>query len=181
MNHSILIATLIFSISSIWAVQHIGLTKHLSVSLHVSQQKLTQVIFGTGIIVSSLLFAVGIFGWMLPHYGAVWYSRALFAGILLDFVLLAAVPHVRGTWREAVHNIAAWGMVALVPFAMLTTFFWPVSDIARAAIAILLGLNIILLTCSVTFKKMWQYFLFFQSAYMLNFFALLLILAYARG
>ncbi len=179
MNHFILIATLIFSVSSLWAVRHIGLTKHLSVSLHVSQQRLTQIVFGIGIIVSTLLFVIGIFGWMLPHYSAAWYSRVLFAGILIDFVLLAAVPHVRGTWREAVHNTAAWGMVALVPFAMLTTYFWPVSDMARTATAILLAFNIILLTCSVTFKKMWQYFLFFQSAYMFNFFALLLILAYA--
>lgn len=178
MHHLILVATLIFSTSSIWAVQYIGLTKHLSVSLHVSQKKRTQIIFGAGIITSALLFAIGMFGWMLPYYNAPWYARALFAGIVFDFVLLAAVPHVRGTWREAVHNIAAWGMVALVPFAMLTTQFWPLSDVVRTVAAVLLDVNILLLACSVVFKSMWRYFLFFQSAYMLNFFALLLILAY---
>ena len=124
MRHLLVAAVVLLSAVSIWAIHRVGLTKHLSVSLHVSQTRQTQIVFGIVSIAGVLLMAFGLWGWMFPAYGVSMPTRWLFGLVLLGFTILAAFPYVLETWRAPVHNIAAWGMAALIPFAMLSTIGW---------------------------------------------------------
>lgn len=179
MRHLLVAAVVLLSAVSIWAIHRVGLTKHLSVSLHVSQTRQTQIVFGIVSIAGVLLMAFGLWGWMFPAYGVSMPTRWLFGLVLLGFTILAAFPYVLETWRAPVHNIAAWGMAALIPFAMLSTIGWTNVIAVKAIAGFLSAANVLLLGCTLSFATMKRHFLFLQSIFMVNFFILLVLLTYA--
>lgn len=179
MKHLLLLSVVLFATTTMWVITHTGRQKHLSISLHVAQACRTRFVFGVAAAVATALAAATIFGWLLPHYQANMFAYIIFGVLIADFFLIAFVPHIVGTWRGQVHNFAAWGMAYVVPLAMAVALWWPLHPVARASVAILLVLNLILLGC-ILFKRerYLPVFLYLQSAYLTAFLLSLVVMIY---
>lgn len=178
-KHLLDAAILLFSVAGVWAVLYTGVTNSLSISLHVSRTKVTKRWFGGIVLVATILAAVNFFGWLLPTYRAGLVSYIFFGLLVACFAIVALIPHVMHTRRGRVHNIAAWGMVWLVPLIMSVMLFWPLSALAWWLVAGLLLLDCILLFLALRFHKRFSpWFLYFQSAYLAIFFIALLVVTY---
>ncbi len=178
-KHLLAVAILLFSAAGIWAVLYTGVTNNLSISLHVSRSKVTKRWFGGIVLVATLLIALNLFGWLLPAYQAGVVSYVLFGLLVACFAIVALIPHVTHTQRGKIHNIAAWGMVWLVPLIMSTMLFWPLSALAWWLVAGLLLIDCALLFLALQFHKRFSpWFLYFQSAYLAVFFIALLATTY---
>lgn len=131
MKHLLSIAVVLLVVVGLWSVLRNGSHKHMSVSLHVAQTRLTQIVFGAVLLAATGLMALQFFGWLLPQYGAAVWAYVLFGLVVACFVVVALVPHLEKTWRGPVHNLAAWGLVYLVSLVLLTMFSWPLDVGAR--------------------------------------------------
>jgi hypothetical protein len=178
MKHLIVVSIILFVAVSSWAVARIGKIPHRSISQHVAMTAKTQLVFGIGAGVASLLAAVAVFGWMLPHYSAPMLSYILFGMLIAGFLIAACIPHIEGTWRGSVHNIAAWGIVYVIPVTMITVLFWPLSSVVRLLGMVLLISNSWLLFLSATRKELRKVFLYYQVAYIAIFYLFLVLLTY---
>lgn len=179
MKHALSFAILLFSAASIWAVVRSGVTPRVSISLHVARTKISRVVFGVTTLVATALLGMNIFGWLLPHYTAGCLSYTVFTPLLLCFIVTAVIPHVKHTWREPTHNLAAWGIVYVVPVALACILFWPLSTGVWWCVAGLLLVECILLFLALTFRERFRpWFLYFQFAYLAVFFTALLIVTY---
>lgn len=178
-RHLLLLSAVLFFAASVWAVSRAGRKNHLSISLHIAQSRRASIVFGMLASIASALAAMTIFGWVLPHYEPNVLSYALYGLIIIDLFTIALVPHVDSTWRGAVHNIAAWGMVYVIPAVMLTALLWPLSDFARYVTIVLTIVNVILLALALFRREKYRpVFLYFQSAYLAVFFLFLLTITY---
>ena len=178
MQHLFLIAFLLSAVASLWAVNLGGRTKHLSISLHVAQSKVAQIVFGSILALATFLMAITLFGWLLPKYDAGVISYLMFILVILCLCTIALVPHVIATWREPVHNVGAWGFVYVIIVAMWVMLFWPLSSPAWWIGLILTTINMILLLLALTKKQLRQWFLYFQMAYLGVFFSFILVTVY---
>ena len=179
MKFLLLPAVALFFLASIWVVAYIGPNANLSISLHVAKTKLTQWVFGTVTTIATLLATCTIFGWILPYYDANLLVACLYLLIVSAFLLIAVIPHIEGTWRENAHNVAAWGVVYVIPLAMVTSQSWELSIPARAVSAILAVVAAVLLVLALFRRERYRHvFLYFQSAYLAVFFLFLLTITY---
>jgi len=178
MEHLIALSVAIFVIVGMWAVSHVGRQKHLTISQHVAKTRKTQIGFGIGASIATLIAAWTILAWLLPGYSAGAVSYVLFGTVLAGFLIAAAVPYIKGSWRGSLHNIAAWGMCYIIPLAMLSSLWWPLSDIAWLSTVVLVTTEIVLLAMFHLKKDLRKSFLTFQSAYLGIFYVFLLIVAY---
>lgn len=157
----------------------VGKNSNQSISLHVARTRLTRAVFGFVAFVASILACYTLFGWILPSYNASVLQYLLYAAILMDFFLIAAVPHIEGTWQEPVHNMAAWGMVYMVPVAMLAAQLWALSPVSRMITTLLTVVVGVLLALALLRREKYRaVFLYFQSAYLATFSTFLLVVAY---
>lgn len=151
---------------------------HRSISQHVAQTSITRWVFGVTASLAAVFAALALFVWMLPHYNAGIVSYVLFGSLILGLFIAAAVPHIESTWRGRVHNIAAWGIVYVIPLAMIVALFWPLTILARVLAIALLVTNCWLLFLATTRKELRKVFLYYQAAYITVFYVFLLILTY---
>lgn len=180
MEHLLLFAVVLFAAVGLWAVLRNGPTKRLSISLHVAQTRLTRSVFGAVTLVATVGMAAQFFGWLLPRYDVELLAYSLFSLVVASFVVIALIPHVEGTWREPIHNLAAWGVVYLVPFVILSVLLsWPLSVVAFwVSLGIFAVICVLLLLALFRRKKYAPVFLYFQMAYLALFFAFLLVITY---
>ena len=178
MKHLLVIAIALCVAAASYSVVHAGKTKHLSISLHVAGKRRTQVIFGCMLFIATILAAIVLLGWMLPGYNAGLLSYIVFGIVIIFLVCIALVPHIVGTWREPVHNLAAWGLAWIIPMAMLLMLTWPLNPWAWRIGACLTAINIALIVLSIAFKQLRQWFLYFQSVYLALFLSFLLVATY---
>lgn len=164
--------------AGLWAVLRNGPAKHVSVSLHVAQAKVTCIIFGIVTLAAAVLMGLNFFGWLLPHYEANVLSYGMFGLVVICFAIIALVPHIKGTWREPIHNLAAWGLVYLVPFVILLTLFWPLASFVFWVGVVTLAIVCVLLLLALLRKDLRRWFLYFQIAYLALFFMFLLLITY---
>lgn len=178
-KHLLLFSIVLFCAVALWAIRHVGRRKHLSISQHVAQTRRTSVVFGCVAAFATLLAAVTIFGWILPIYDASVIEYLVYAVIIADLFTIAFVPHIEGTRGGAVHNLAAWGMVYVIPVAMVLTLFWPLGSSARYATVFLTVVNAALLALAMFRREKYRpVFLYFQSAYLVVFFLFLMAITY---
>lgn len=178
MKHLVVLSAVLFALFSAWSVKRTGKTPHRSISQHVAQTMVTQLVFGVGAGMASLLAAMAVFTWMLPHYHANIVSYVLFGLLILGLFVAAAIPHIESTWRGTVHNIAAWGIVYVIPLAMVTALFWPLTTPAYVLGIVLLLTNCWLLFLAKTRKELRRVFLYYQVAYIAIFYVFLVVLTY---
>jgi len=178
-QHILLGTVLLITLASLWAVTHAGRTKHLSISLHVAKHERTQLAFGVVLGLATVVMACIFFTWLLPKYSVGTVSYFMFIFVTACLGVVAAVPHVVGTWREPVHNIAAWGFVYVIIVTMIVMLFWPLPSVAWWMGLGLTATNSILLLLALTMKHLRQWFLYFQMAYLGVFLSFLLVAAYA--
>lgn len=175
MDVILLVALAACAAVSVWAVGYAGMKPHRSISLHVAEARRTQLVFGTVLAAATVAFAVVLFGWLLPHYEAGWGSYIPFGLITYCLMAIALVPHIERTWREPIHNIAAWGMAYSIPIAMIAMLTWPLSGVVWYSGVVLTSINIILIALVLSWKRLREWFLYFQSAYLAVFFSFLLV------
>ena len=179
MQRILLGVIVVMTLASFWAVIFTGRTKHLSISLHVAKSERTQLAFGAILGLATVVTAFIFFTWLLPKYGAGTVSYFMFILVTTCLGVVAAVPHVIDTWREPVHNIAAWGLVYVIIVTMIVMLFWPLPEIAWWTGLGLTAANSIFLLLAFTMKHLRQWFLYFQMAYLGVFLSFLLVSAYA--
>lgn len=178
MKHLLVFAVALLTCAGLWAVLRNGPVKRLSVSLHVARERVTRVVFGTATLGAAVLMGLNFFGWLLPRYEANLLSYGMFGLVVVCFVIIALIPHIEGTWREPVHNLAAWGVVDLVPLVILLTLFWPLALFAFWSGITVLILVCVLLLLALFRKDLRRWFLYFQIAYLMLFFMFLLLITY---
>ncbi len=175
MDYLLLMAMAACAAVSVWAVGYAGMKPHRSISLHVAEARRTQLVFGVILAAATVAFAVVLFAWLLPHYQTGLGSYVLFGLITGCLMTIALVPHVEGTWREPIHNMAAWGMVYVILVAMAMMLAWPLSAAAWYSGVALTIINLVLVILSLTRKGLRQWFLYLQVAYLAVFFSFLLV------
>jgi len=179
MKHLLAVAIILFAFAGLWVIGRVGLSPRLSVSLHAAKTKANQLVFGVLTLVATILMNLTIFGWLLSHYAANGISYILFGLVAACLTITALIPHIEGTWRDSVHNVAAWGIVYILPLIMAFMLLWPLSPFAWYAVAVLVGINsLLLLTALQFYKQCSPWFLYFQTAYLTFFFASLLVVTY---
>ena len=178
MEHLVVFAIILFVTIGAWSVQRVGRKNNLTISQHVAKSRTTQILFGIFGSAATFFATWSIFGWLLPHHQANVMSYIVFGLIMLGFLVAAVVPYIKGTVRGTVHNIAAWGMCYLIPVAILSALFWPLSDFVRIASVLLLVTSIALLYLFATKKELRRSMLLFQSGYLAVFFVFLLLVTY---
>lgn len=178
MKHLLVIAIALCVVAALYSVAQTGKTKHLSISLHAAGKRRTQVVFGGMLFIATNLAAITLFGWLLPSYGVGLVSYIIFGVVITFLAVIALVPHIVGTWREPVHNLAAWGLAWIIPMAMLLMLTWPLNPWAWRIGACLTAINIVLIVLSIAFKQLRQWFLYFQSVYLALFLSFLLVATY---
>ena len=178
MKHLLIVALCLLACVSLWAVRRNGPQKDLSVSLHVARAKVTELVFGIVVFLAALLMAGQFFGWLLPHYSADIVSQVMFGLVVGSFVFIALVPHIEGTWRSYVHEIAAWGLVCIVPPIVILILTWSLSTVSWWFSLIMLIALFVLLILSLTRKELRRWFLYFQVSYVVLFFFCLLAVTY---
>lgn len=180
MEHLLLSAIAIFATAGTWVVSRAGVKTAKSVSLHAAQTRQNLVVFGGLVLLATGAMAIVIYGWLLPLHQANVISYIVFSLLLLGLVVAALIPHIEGTWREPIHNAAAWGMVYVIPLIMAFMLQWSLSSVAWATVAVLTVINsILLLIALLWYIRMRSWFLYFQLAYLAIFFASLLVVAYS--
>lgn len=179
MKPLLLLTLLIFGAAGLWVVIRAGKEPSLSISLHAAATRLNRVVFGIAIFSATILLSIVAFGWLLPHYSANIISQITFVIILLCLFTIALIPHMLRTWREYVHNSAAWGMVFIIPLAMSLMLQWTLSPFAWLATAVFTIVNSILLFIAlVSYERLRPSFLYFQVAYLAVFFSSLVVVSY---
>lgn len=178
-KYFLLLSIVLFCVVALWAVRHVGRQKHRSISQHVAQTRRTSVVFGFVAAFAALLAAVTIFVSILPGYDAGITGYLVYTVIIVCLLTIALVPHVEGTRGGTVHNLAAWGMVYVIPAAMVLALFWPLSSFTRCTTVFLTVVNAILLALAMFRREKYRpVFLYFQSGYLLVFFLFLAVITY---
>lgn len=178
MKHLLVYAVVLLACAGLWAVRRNGPVKRLSVSLHVAQERVTCVVFGIATLVAAVLMGLSFYGWLLPQHSADLLSYGMFGLVVICFATIALIPHIEGTWRAPIHNLAAWGVVYLVPFVILLTLFWPLAPFVFWVGVVTLAIVCVLLLLALFRKDLRRWFLYFQIAYLTLFFVFLLLVTY---
>ncbi len=177
MDSKIIVAVVLFAVSSAWSVFYAGITPRLSISQHVAKLRVTRWVFGVATLTSTILAGATIFGDILPGYHPSALLYCIFCLLIIQFIFTALFPHVAGTWQGTIHNIAAWGICFTVPFATAATLLLPLEPWLFNILLGALVVEIVLLTVALSFKTQRSYFLIYQSVYLAVFFGVLLVLA----
>lgn len=160
-------------------VRIVGVQPERSISQHVAKHLKTQILFGVLVGLASLIAAVAAFGWLLPNYDAGIIEYILFGILLTAFFLTALIPHIEGSWRGAVHNFVAWGIVGVIPLVMIAVLSWSLSVLAFWISLILLFVNCFMLFLALYKRDNYRkVFLYFQTAYVSVAYLQLTVLTY---
>ncbi len=178
MQHLMLIAILLFATVGGWSVKKAGRKQSLTISQHVGQHSITQIVFGIIGSMATLTASTSLFFWLLPHYKANILSYIVFGLVMIGFLIAAVVPYIKNTPQGTIHNVAAWGMCYIIPVATLFALFWPISNIVRSIGAVLLTALIALLVLFAIKRELRHRILPFQIVYLTIFFAFLLLTTY---
>lgn len=179
MEHLLVVALTIFALAGAWVVRRAGMTTHLSISLHAAKTRVSRGVFGVLVLLATVLMAVQLYGWLLPHYGSGSVMYILFGLVIVCLSTAALVPHIERTWREIVHNSVAWGIVYVIPLVMACMLQWSLSSFAWWLVVCAVAVNSALLMIALLwYQRCRPWFLYFQTAYLAVFFGSLLIVTY---
>jgi hypothetical protein len=157
-----------------------GKVSIMSLSSHAARQRHSYLVFASAITVSCVLFALFMFGWLIPTLGMpAWYSTL--TAVALVCALIAAYVPDNGGRNSTIHGIGAWTMAvsSLVLVAGLL-FSSEVGVAAKFIASILLSYMVLDWILFLFVKWSHKFFLVFQSSYMVCFYVGMLVAAYLR-
>lgn len=176
MKYFLFFAVLIFVAVSWWTIKAVGKQNNISLSMHVAKSKKTSLIFGIGGSIATIAASVAVFSGLMPHVNAHFFVYGIFIVIFAQFFVTVLLPHVEGTKRGVVHNLAAWGMCYTIPIATGAFVFTQINAVMKTLTVAALALEIILLAIALGIASQRKYFLYYQLAYLGLFFIYLLVL-----
>lgn len=179
MKYFLLIAIGLFLLIAPWCVYKVGRRNELSISLHIARSHLTMWIFGVIGTIATFFAAITLYGVTLPDHNASAFTYVAFGVLLLEMLIATTVPHIEGTWRGNVHNIAAWGLCFSIPVITAISLFLKLSPFAFWCTVTILCVDVILLMMALGKPSLRKWFLQFQSSYLVLFFGLLAVLTFA--
>lgn len=178
MKYLLPVAIVLFFFVAVWSVYRVGRRSDLSISLHIAQSRLTIWVFRIIGTVATIFATIALYGVTLPNHNASALTYAVYGVLLVEVLVTALIPHVEGTWRGNVHNIAAWGLCFSIPIITAVSLFMNLSLFAFWYTAMTLSVEMILLILALSRPSLRKWFLQFQSSYLALFFGLLAMLTF---
>ncbi len=176
-HYFLLTAMILMTASSLWAVQHVGRTPALTVSLHVAKSRQTILVFGLLFGAATICYALWVFLWLFATIPLGVVGQILYSAIIFCFACVAVFPDIENTSVGAFHKLLAWALVYLFPPTILVTILASSLPLIQVMGSIYLAALFVLLTGYIFVKSQRNYFLYYQTAYVAVFFVFMATLA----
>lgn len=154
--------------------------KSHSVSHHVAISKRWSIIYGVAISIALVCMSLYMAKWFIPAFALpLIFSIIFWLAILLELVT-TWVPLTTGR-AYTIHQVCSYGAAALIPAFLFVLALS--SHISRAGKCIDIAAVILMVVFILLFlfvKKAHRYYLFFQTTYIVAFYAALLSITYTR-
>ena len=165
-------------VAGVYMVRKWSGTYAMSISKHAARAKGASTLFLIVLGVGSTLFYWWLIKWLTPHLGLGSVFVALLSFTAVAQILVALVPDTFG-WRHQVHQKVALAMAACyLPLTYLIVTSSKVSTYARMISYICLAYMIVAASVFFFTKKARNYYLLFQSLYIVAFQIVILAAAY---
>ncbi len=178
MKYLLLVAIVLFLAVAVWCIHTVGRRNELSISLHIAQSRLTIWVFRIIGIIATILATIVLFGFTLPGHSAPVITYVALGIIIFEIAITVNIPHIENTWRGTIHNMSAWGLCFSIPFATLALLLSKLNQSAFWYTIATLITEAILLIMALGWPNLRKWFLQFQSAYLVVFFAQLAVITF---
>jgi|GEM_PF-3280210 len=151
-----------------------------SLSNHGANHKQSYFLFMTALVVAGLLFCGFFLWWLAPTLGlAPWCDVVVLCTVICE--LVAAFVPDNGGRNSLIHKIGAWTMaVGMLVLSILLYKAPHITHAAQVVLVVLIGYMLINWCLFLFVRPSRRYFLIFQSAYVLSFYATVLATTYIR-
>lgn len=176
--HYVLFACIaLTALASNLAVLKVGRNPALTVSQHVAKTHWNITMFRIVFGAATVCFGVWTYFWLHQNIHLSLVGVIAFAAIAICFAGAALLPYIEKTRGGTIHNFLAWGLVYLFPIAIADIVIAnPDANIRNYGVAAL-TLLLVLLAGYITIRSQRKFFLYYQVAYVLVFFAYMSLLA----
>lgn len=172
------IVTILFWVAGAYLLRTWRGTNKMSISQHAASAKGATLLFTTTLIFLGATFYYWLIAWFVPHLQLGTMFVVTLTVMIVLLCIAAVVPDSQG-WKRIVHRLAAYGMALLfIPLTYQILGSSQLSDAARFVGYAGLVYMIFAGLTAIFSKKAWDYYLLFQSLYIVAFQLVILVAAY---